>query len=203
MSAVAWAITGLTVTGGAVLPRAHAQPKATIEEVTVYAQRREQSVQDVPISITAYGGNLLNRLGIVELDALSDITPGLVIQEQSPNNPGFVIRGITSDSGSAQAAPRVSVYYNGVDVSRSRGSGALFRSMRATTLRASCALTSLAATKLCKVALLSVIASETVSLTISPAPIVPRIQVVSGRMRCRPLNELRCGHLCDSPPAIA
>ncbi|MEM9314493.1 MAG: TonB-dependent receptor, partial [Pseudomonadota bacterium] len=38
------------------------------------------------------------------------------------NNPGFVIRGITSDSGSAQAAPRVSVYYNGVDVSRSRGS---------------------------------------------------------------------------------
>ncbi|MEM1191290.1 MAG: TonB-dependent receptor [Pseudomonadota bacterium] len=93
-----------------------------IEEVTVYAQRREQSVADVPISISAYGGDLLNRLGIVELDALSDITPGLVIQEQSPNNPGFVIRGITSDSGSAQAAPRVSVYYNGVDVSRSRGS---------------------------------------------------------------------------------
>ncbi|MEL7044235.1 MAG: TonB-dependent receptor [Pseudomonadota bacterium] len=93
-----------------------------MEEVTVYAQRREQSVADVPISISAYGGDLLNRLGIVELDALSDITPGLVIQEQSPNNPGFVIRGITSDSGSAQAAPRVSVYYNGVDVSRSRGS---------------------------------------------------------------------------------
>ncbi len=45
-----------------------------------------------------------------------------MIQEQSPNNPGFVIRGITSDSGSAQSAPRVSVYYNGVDVSRSRGS---------------------------------------------------------------------------------
>ncbi len=88
----------------------------------MYAQRREQSAGDVPISITAYGGDLLNRLGIVELDALSDITPGLVIQEQSPNNPGFVIRGITSDSGSAQAAPRVSVYYNGVDVSRSRGS---------------------------------------------------------------------------------
>lgn len=38
------------------------------------------------------------------------------------NNPGFVIRGITSDSGSAQASPRVSVYYNGVDVYRSRGS---------------------------------------------------------------------------------
>ena len=95
---------------------------AAIEEVKVYAQRREQSVEDVPISITAYSGDLLERANIIELDALSDVTPGLVIQEQSPNNPGFVIRGITSDSGSAQASPRVSVYYNGVDVSRSRGS---------------------------------------------------------------------------------
>lgn len=95
---------------------------AAIEEVKVYAQRREQSVEDVPISITAYSGDLLERANILELDAVSDITPGLVIQEQSPNNPGFVIRGITSDSGSAQASPRVSVYYNGVDVSRSRGS---------------------------------------------------------------------------------
>lgn len=93
-----------------------------IEEITVYAQRRAQSIQDVPITISAYNGDLLERIGIVELDALSDITPGLVIQEQSPNNPGFVIRGITSDSGSAQSSPRVSVYYNGVDVSRSRGS---------------------------------------------------------------------------------
>ena len=95
---------------------------AQIEEVTVYAQRREQNSRDVPISISAWDGDLLNNLSLVEMDALSDITPGLVIQEQSPNNPGFVIRGITSDSGSAQSSPRVSVYYNGVDVSRSRGS---------------------------------------------------------------------------------
>ena len=79
--------------------------RAQIEEVTVYAQRREQSVQDVPVSITAYSGDLLERVNIVELDSLSDITPGLVIQEQSPNNPGFVIRGITSDDGSAQSSP--------------------------------------------------------------------------------------------------
>ena len=93
-----------------------------IEEIVVTAQKREQAIVDVPLSLTAYDGALLEELGVIELDALSDITPGLVIQEQSPNNPGFVIRGITSDSGSAQSSPRVSVYYNGVDVSRSRGS---------------------------------------------------------------------------------
>jgi outer membrane receptor protein involved in Fe transport len=45
-----------------------------------------------------------------------------VTQEQSTSEPGFVIRVITSDSGSIQAAPRVSIYYNGADISHSRGS---------------------------------------------------------------------------------
>lgn len=93
-----------------------------IELITVTAQKRVQSIQDVPASISAYNGDFLEAMGVGELDMLSEIIPGLVIQEQSPNNPGFVIRGITSDSGSSQAAPRVSIYYNGADISRSRGS---------------------------------------------------------------------------------
>jgi iron complex outermembrane receptor protein len=97
-------------------------PDKQIELITVTAQKRVQSIQDVPASISAYNGDFLESMGVGELDMLSEITPGLVIQEQSPNNPGFVIRGITSDSGSAQAAPRVSIYYNGADISRSRGS---------------------------------------------------------------------------------
>jgi iron complex outermembrane receptor protein len=97
-------------------------PDQQIEQITVTAQKRVQSIQDVPASISAYNGDFLESMGVGELDMLSEITPGLVIQEQSPNNPGFVIRGITSDSGSAQAAPRVSIYYNGADISRSRGS---------------------------------------------------------------------------------
>ena len=98
------------------------ESEKALEEVVVVAQKRAQSIQDVPVTISAYDGDFLESVGIGELDALSDITPGLVIQEQSPNNPGFVIRGITSDSGSSQSSSRVSVYYNGVDVSRSRGS---------------------------------------------------------------------------------
>ena len=45
-----------------------------------------------------------------------------MVQEQSPNNPAFVIRGITSDSGSAQRQSRVSIYQDGIDISRARGS---------------------------------------------------------------------------------
>ncbi|GAB4146350.1 MAG: TonB-dependent receptor [Sphingomonadales bacterium] len=98
------------------------QPYAGIEEILVTTQKREQSVRDVPISISAYSGDFLEQIGVTEFDELSLFTPGLTIQEQSPNNPGFVIRGITSDSGSSQIAPRVTIYLNGVDVSRSRGS---------------------------------------------------------------------------------
>jgi outer membrane receptor protein involved in Fe transport len=92
------------------------------EEIVVTAQKIEQRAVDVPITISAISGDRMRELGVSDLDELSNYVPGLNIQEQSANNPGIVIRGITSDSGSAQQAPRVTLYYNGVDISRSRGS---------------------------------------------------------------------------------
>jgi outer membrane receptor protein involved in Fe transport len=91
-------------------------------DIIVTAQKREQKISDVPVTVTAWSGETLQRIGVSQFNELSAFVPGLNIQEQSANNPGFVIRGITSDSGSAQEAARVTVYYNGVDVSRSRGS---------------------------------------------------------------------------------
>ncbi|MEN7536783.1 TonB-dependent receptor [Aurantiacibacter flavus] len=90
--------------------------------IVVTAQKFEQRVEDVPITVTATSGERMEQLGVSDLDELSNYVPGLNIQEQSANNPGIVIRGITSDSGSSQQGPRVTLYYNGVDISRSRGS---------------------------------------------------------------------------------
>ena len=89
--------------------------------IIVTAQKVEQRAQDVPITISATTGERIEQLGVTDLDELANYAPGLLIQEQSANNPGVVIRGITSDSGSAQQGPRVTLYYNGVDISRSRG----------------------------------------------------------------------------------
>jgi iron complex outermembrane recepter protein len=91
-------------------------------EIIVTAQKREERLIDVPVTLSAVSQERLNELGVSDLDELSNYIPGLNIQEQSANNPGIVIRGITSDSGSAQQAARVTLYYNGVDISRSRGS---------------------------------------------------------------------------------
>ncbi len=95
---------------------------ADLNDIVVTAQKIEQRAVDVPITISAVSGERIAELGVGDLDELSSYIPGLNIQEQSANNPGIVIRGITSDSGSSQQGPRVTLYYNGVDISRSRGS---------------------------------------------------------------------------------
>ncbi|GGE12584.1 TonB-dependent receptor [Polymorphobacter glacialis] len=95
---------------------------AGFDEIVVTAQKRSEKISNVPITITAFTGSRLRELGVSQFDQLAAFIPGLNIQEQSPNNPGFVIRGVTSDSGSSQGSPAVTVYLNGVDVSRSRGS---------------------------------------------------------------------------------
>ena len=66
-------------------------------EIIVTTQKIEQRALDVPITISALGGQRIRELGVTDLDELSYYTPGLLIQEQSANNPGVVIRGITSD----------------------------------------------------------------------------------------------------------
>jgi iron complex outermembrane receptor protein len=122
----------LLLTGSSISP-AWAQPAmapadaeapvgSNDEEILVTAQKIEQRAIDVPITISTASAKRMRDLGVSDLDELSNYIPGLNIQEQSANNPGIVIRGITSDSGSAQQAARVTLYYNGIDISRSRGS---------------------------------------------------------------------------------
>ena len=93
-----------------------------LDGLTVTSQKRVQAIQEVPISITSFDGDFLSDIGVQELDRFADYVPGLQVQIQSVNNPGFVVRGITSDNGDARIQPRVSVYQNNVSISKSRGS---------------------------------------------------------------------------------
>ena len=79
-----------------------AEDQAFEGEIIVTAQKREERLVDVPVTISAVSQARLEELGVSDLDELANYIPGLNIQEQSANNPGIVIRGITSDSGSAQ-----------------------------------------------------------------------------------------------------
>lgn len=93
-----------------------------LNEVVVTTQKRNQSNIEVPAAVNALSGENLMKLNVQQLDELSEYIPGMQMQLQSPNNPSYVIRGVTSDDGDSRSQPRVSVFQDGISISRSRGS---------------------------------------------------------------------------------
>ncbi|MDO1558061.1 TonB-dependent receptor [Brevundimonas sp. 2R-24] len=64
------------VAGGAAF--AQEEPTA-VEEIVVTAQKREQSLQDVPIVVTALSGEMLEDAGVHDIKDLQILTPGLTV----------------------------------------------------------------------------------------------------------------------------
>jgi iron complex outermembrane receptor protein len=115
-------LAALAATGQAWAQDAQPAGGAEVEAVVVTVQKREQDAIEAPLALTAYTGDFLERTGIQQFDQLSLFVPGFEVQNQSPNNPSFVMRGITSDTGDSAAEPRVSVFQDGVSISKARGS---------------------------------------------------------------------------------
>jgi outer membrane receptor protein involved in Fe transport len=89
-----------------------------LEPMEVTAQKRVQSLHEVPLALTAYTGVFLETSGITQLRELAPFVPGLFIQEQSPNYPGINLRGITTDDNDPRTEARVSIFLDGVSTSR-------------------------------------------------------------------------------------
>lgn len=69
--------------------------QATLEEVTVTAQKREQNIQDIPISIAAFSADALKDKGIDDFSKLGTLTPGLNLAPSTGFfDPIVTIRGI-------------------------------------------------------------------------------------------------------------
>lgn len=88
-----------------------------LEEIVVTAQKREQSAQDVPISITAVSGQQLRLSGAGNLEGLSDSLPNVDIAD-SPGVTRVVIRGLGSGTGNAAFEQSVGMFVDGIYASR-------------------------------------------------------------------------------------
>ncbi|PLW81589.1 TonB-dependent receptor [Kineobactrum sediminis] len=89
-----------------------------LEEVIVTAQKRAQSLQDVPISVSAIQGGKIQSAGIPNMQALSDYVPNLYIAAASVNT-NIYMRGV--GSGNNQGFEQsVGMYIDGVYMSRGR-----------------------------------------------------------------------------------
>ncbi len=86
-----------------------------IEEIVVTAQKREQSLQDVAIAVTAYTGSDLLDRGIDGVVQLQDITPNLRINQGFGGIPSFAIRGVGElTGGGVVGSDPVAVHVDGV-----------------------------------------------------------------------------------------
>ncbi len=85
-----------------------------LEEITVTAQKREQDLSDVAISITAFSGDQLRQLGFTSTDAFDEQVPGLMVTGYGGGvTTIFNIRGSQQlDFADQQEAP-VAVYVDG------------------------------------------------------------------------------------------
>lgn len=88
------------------------------DEIIVTAQRRAESVQDVPISIAAFTGEIAESAGAINLTDLNGLAPNVVLQTEGlvPNIPMIAIRGMSSSDPDPNADPKVSTMIDGVYV---------------------------------------------------------------------------------------
>lgn len=91
----------------------------TLEEVVVTAQKRTQNLQDVPVAVTAFTGEMLRESGVRDMFELSSIAPSLSVEQtQTSSNTTFGIRGIFTSAQNFGLEPSVGLYVDGVYRSR-------------------------------------------------------------------------------------
>ena len=93
-----------------------------IEEITVSAQLRTQSLQDVPIAIQVVDRKLIADVAAENMSDLNGYVPGLVVSGDSPTQPRYQIRGIQTGDFGVGTDPAVGVYVDGIYAARTGAS---------------------------------------------------------------------------------
>src|SRR6185295_3205829 len=114
--------TGLAaVTTGVAFAQEAGAPEV-LEEVTVSAQLRTQSLQDVPIAIQVVDKGLIADVAAENMRDLNGYVPGLVVSGDSPTQPKYQIRGIQTSDFGIGTDPAVGVYVDGIYSARTGAS---------------------------------------------------------------------------------
>jgi iron complex outermembrane receptor protein len=95
----------------AVSGSAIAQDKTTLlEEIVVTAQKRQESLQEVPIAISVFTSEARDKLGIITLQDFTDFTPGVTY---STSLDRMSIRGIGRQTNNLATSSSVATYGDG------------------------------------------------------------------------------------------
>jgi iron complex outermembrane receptor protein len=116
----------LPLTAGAQYPGHADAAIQPIEEIVVTARRREENLQEVPISITAMTGTELEARQLYAMDQLGAVVPNLQFDKAAPSSGSssvgqIFIRGIGQADYTPVTDPGVAMYVDGIYIGRSPG----------------------------------------------------------------------------------
>ncbi|MEO7169776.1 MAG: TonB-dependent receptor plug domain-containing protein, partial [Sphingomonas sp.] len=120
--AAAFVVSATPALAQAIAPQADT-PAAVQEEahdandIVVTATRRNERIQDVPLSITAFSQEQLTEKGIVGFEGIARETPGVVLNRPTQNFNNFTARGIATNGYNANLQSSVAVYIDELPVS--------------------------------------------------------------------------------------
>jgi iron complex outermembrane recepter protein len=92
-----------------------------LQEVIVTAQKREEDLQEVPLSVVAFGAAVLDETGVQDFASLAARIPGVALNSAGPGQSSYSIRGVASVGGNA---PTTGVYIDETPILPSGGDGA-------------------------------------------------------------------------------
>src|SRR5690606_1751962 len=103
-----------------------------LEEIVVTARKREESIQDVPVAVTAVTGETFERSLVTNFQEATALTPGFSVMPSStsPHAPSLSMRGSVQNATIVTADPSVGVYVDGVYIARAYGVGVDFLDLR-------------------------------------------------------------------------
>ena len=112
------AASGLVIYPPLVISQEAEETGMILEEVMVTAQKREESVQDIPISVAAFTGAMVEQMGGTNITNINGIAPNIVMLTEGlvPNIPMFSIRGMSHQDPDPNSDPKTSMIIDGVYV---------------------------------------------------------------------------------------
>ena len=84
-----------------------------IEEVVVSATKKEQSVQDIPVSIEAFTAEDIDKNMVEDFSDLAEVVPGLIVDKALGSGSAYSMRGVGSYGVGAAVVPSLITSING------------------------------------------------------------------------------------------
>lgn len=114
-------VLATSLAGGVLLVQSPTASGFSIEEVVVTARKREESIQDVPVAITAVSAEVLESFGTTDMLELQKYAPGVQIERGDSGGGGTIsMRGISTTPTNVGFSQTVSMVIDGVQIERPR-----------------------------------------------------------------------------------